>query len=56
MYNAVSSSSHSVQIKGQMREEGLGFRHEAHGLDAGELVKRSKDTQKKRHRDQERII
>lgn len=41
MNNAVSSSSHSVQTKGQMREVGLGFRHEAHRLDAGELVKRS---------------
>lgn len=52
VYNAVSSSSPSVQIKGQVREVGLGFRHEAHRLDAGELGKRSKDAQKRRHRDQ----
>lgn len=40
-YNAAAASSPSVQSKGQMREIGLGFGHEAHGLDAGELVKRS---------------
>lgn len=51
VYNAASPSSPSVQSKGQMREIGLGFRHEAHGLDAGELEKRSKHTQRKRQRE-----
>lgn len=46
----LSLSSPSVQSKGQMREIGLGFRHEAHGLDAGELVKRLKYTQKEAER------
>lgn len=49
MHNAASASSPSVQSKGQMREIGLGFRHEAHGLDTGELVKRSKRTERNKN-------
>lgn len=48
VYNAASPSSPSLQSKGQVRKMGLGFGHEAHGLDAGELENRSKHTERGR--------
>lgn len=43
VYSPVFNSSPSVQSKSQVREEALGFGHEAHRLDASELMKRWKD-------------